>query len=71
MRPDPAQLTLFCPTCCGALMVVAKARNHDGDLVAVPASCPTCQPRSAATETWLAAVALGHRLVQEQAVTGR
>jgi hypothetical protein len=57
---DPAdQLTLFCPVCCGALVVVAEVPNHDGDLVAVPAPCPTCRPRPAAPETWRAAVALG------------
>jgi hypothetical protein len=71
MRPDPAQLTLFCPTCCGALVVVAEVRNRDGDLVAVPAPCPTCRPRPAASETWLAAVKLGRQLARDHAVPGR
>jgi hypothetical protein len=62
MPPDPAQLTLFCPTCCGALVVVATVRNHDGDLVTVPAPCPVCRPRPAAPETWRAAVRLARRL---------
>jgi hypothetical protein len=60
--PDPAQLTLFCRGCCGSGVVVAQVPNHDGDLVAVPAPCPTCRPRPAARETWLAVVALGRRL---------
>src|SRR5512133_1945110 len=60
--PELAQLTLFCPTCCGALVVVGSVRNHDGDLVAVPQLCPTCRPRSAAPGTWLATVRLAERL---------
>jgi hypothetical protein len=62
MPPEPNQLSLFCRTCCGALVVVAQVRNHDGDLVEVPAPCPTCRPRPAAPETWRAAVQLARRL---------
>jgi hypothetical protein len=68
--PEPGHLTLFCPTCCGALVVVATARNHDGDLVAVPAICPACRPRPSDRETWRAAVKLARRLAREQAADG-
>jgi hypothetical protein len=71
MPLDPNQLPLFCPTCLGHLVIVVQAPNYDGDLVAVPAPCPTCRPRPAAPETWLAAVKLGRRLVREQAAAGR
>jgi hypothetical protein len=65
MPPDPDQLTLFCPRCCGALVIVTQVANHDGELVAVPAPCPACRPRPAAHETWLAAVKLGRRLARD------
>lgn len=59
---EPAQLALFCRGCCGSGLVAAEARNHDGDLVAVPAPCPTCRPSPTLAETWLAVARLAQRL---------
>jgi hypothetical protein len=67
MSDQPAQLALFCRGCCGSGVVVVDAPNHDGDLVAVPAPCPTCRPSQALAETWWAVATLGRRLAPETA----
>lgn len=61
--PEPVgQGELFCGTCCGSLMVVAKVLDRHGEPALVPAPCPVCRPRTSSRETWLAAVHLARRL---------
>jgi hypothetical protein len=57
------QLTLFCPQCCGALMIVAEVFDRHGEKVLVPQPCPSCRPRPASQEAWRAACAVAKRLV--------
>jgi hypothetical protein len=70
MRDQDGQLSLF-RGCCGSRAVRVDMPNHDGDLVAVPAPCPTCRPSQALAEAWRAVATLGRRLTPEQPAAGR